>query len=338
MEPRRWRPKFFNPFTERRGRVSYLPLYMGFFRQMPLHRWSLPDIQRVLGYAALNPSLFGFEERPTCVVNTLYFVPSHRSLQRGVFAFGHERGCKNLVIPASCSGDSFDAVDVKLIEPLFRWNPGLEYVYLSQSCQPMAQHLAPLLAKCHRLQLVTLEGWDDAVAIHRVVMACKQVETLDAFSPVDLPRDWQNELAVQALTTMIEMHPKLRCVKSHRLFLGDWYTATLHSRCKHNVALVPFSCDYDLLHYAGFLLLLCIPALGVYKAVCAATTGRLSDNYSNFWSVVSFVATVLLIATFDAVNHRYYGRAWVHMHKYCILAKRRVDIHMNVHQASLAKI
>lgn len=338
MEPRRWRPKFWNPFTERKRRRSYLPLYMGFFREMPLHRWSLPQIQRVLGYAAVNPSLFGLPEQPTCVVNTAFFLPSHRSLPRGVFAFGHERGCKSIVIPASCSGETFDLVDVKLIEPLFRWNPGVEYLYLSQSCQPMAQGLVPLLGKCRKLSHVTLEGWNDAVAIHRVVMACRQIDTLDTFSPIDLPRDWKNELAVQALATLIEMHPKLRCVKSHRLFLGDWYTATQYSRCKHNVALVPYSCDFDLLHYAGFLLVLCIPAYLVYKAVRALCAGRLSDNYACFWSVIAFAATVGAIALVDLVNHRYYGRCWVHMHKYAILAKRQIDIRMHVHQASLAKV
>lgn len=335
MEPRRWRPKFYNPFTERKARLEYLPLYRGFFRTMPLHRWSMNDIQKTLGYAALNPSLFGFPEQPTCVVNTAYFLPSLRSRLRGVWAFGTERGCKNIIVPHSCSNENFDALDARLIEPLFRWNPGVQYVYLSRHCQPMAQQLASSLSRCTHLREVTLEGWGDAVAIHRIMMACKQADVLETYSLDDPPREWRNELSVQALTTLIEMHPKLRAVKSHRLFLTDWYEATRFSRCKHNVALVPFSCDFVLLFYGLFLLLVCIPCCGVYKLVYALTTDRLSEAYVWFWSVMAFLATFAAIVAFDAVGWSYRGRGWVHMQKYFIFAKRRIDIWMNVHQTAI---
>ncbi|KPA85481.1 putative mitochondrial hypothetical protein [Leptomonas pyrrhocoris] len=335
MEPRRWRPKFYNPFTERKKRLGYLPLYRGFFRTMPLHRWSMNDIQKVLGYAALNPSLFGFPDQPTCIVNTAYFLPSLRSRLRGVWAFGTERGCKNIIVPHSCSNENFDVLDARLIEPLFRWNPGVQYVYLSRHCQPMAQQLLSSLSKCPHLREVTLEGWNDAVAVHRVMAACKQADVLETYSLDDPPRDWRNELSVQALTTLIEMHPKLRAVKSHRLYLTDWYEATRFSRCKHNVALVPFSCDFVILFYGMFLLLVCVPAYGAYRLVYALARDRLSVAYAWFWSVMAFIATFAAIVVFDTIGWSYRGRGWVYMQKYFILAKRRVDIWMNVHQSAL---
>ncbi|KAL7699341.1 hypothetical protein N2W54_007856 [Lotmaria passim] len=335
MEPRRWRPKFYNPFTERKKRLVYVPLYRGLFRTMPLHRWSMNDIQKMLGYAALNPSLFGFPDQPTCIVNTAYFLPSLRSRLRGVWAFGTERGCKNIIVPHSCSNESFDALDARLIEPLFRWNPGVEYVYLSRHCQPMAQQLVSSLSRCPHLREVTLEGWNDAVAVHRVMMACKQADVLETYSLDDPPREWRNELSVQALTTLIEMHPKLRAVKSHRLYLTDWYEATRFSRCKHNVALIPFSCDFVLLFYGLFLLLVCVPAYGVYRLVYALAKDRLSAAYTWFWSVMAFIATFAAIVMFDTMGWSSRGRGWVYVQKYVIFAKRRVDIWMNVHQTAL---
>lgn len=335
MEPRRWRPKFYNPFTERRKRVEYVQMYRGFFRTMPLHRWSMNDIQKMLGYAALNPSLFGFPDQPTCVVNTAYFLPSLRSRLRGVWAFGTERGCKNIIVPHSCSNEDFDVLDARLIEPLFRWNPGVQYVYLSRHCQPMAPQLIASLSRCPQLREVTLEGWNDAVAVHRVMMACKQADVLETYSLDDPPREWRNELSVQALTTLIEMHPKLRAVKSHRLYLTDWYEATRFSRCKHNVALIPFSCDFVILFYAMFLLLVCIPAYGAYQLVYAVAKDRLSVAYTWFWSVMAFIATFTAIVVFDTIGWSYRGRGWVYTQKYFILAKRRIDIWMNVHQTAL---
>ncbi|CAJ1028578.1 hypothetical protein, conserved [Leishmania lindenbergi] len=335
MEPRRWRPRFYNPFTERGRRTEYLPLYRGFFRTMPLHRWGINDIQKTLGYAALNPSLFGFPDQPTCIVNTAYFLPSLRSRQRGVWAFGTERGCKSIIVPHSCSGEHFDALDARLIEPLFRWNPGVEYVYFSRHCEAMAQQLLSSLSRCHHLREVTLEGWSDAVAVHRIMMACKNADVLETYSLDDSPRSWRNELSVQALTTLIEMHPKLRAVKSHRLYLADWYEATRFSRCKHNVALILFSCDFVVFFYAMFLCLVCIPAYGAYRIVYRLTASRLSDAYAWFWSVVAFVLTFSAIVAFDYVGGSYRGRCWVHMHKYFIFAKRRVDVWMNVHQTAI---
>ncbi|RNF25555.1 uncharacterized protein Tco025E_02164 [Trypanosoma conorhini] len=335
MEPRRWRPKFFNPFTERQLLTTHLPVYRGFFRVMPLHRWSLTDIQAVLGYAAVHPSLFGLPEQPTCIVNTAYFLPSHRSRSRGVWVFGPERGCRSIVVPASCNAEPFDALDAKLIEPLFRWNPGVEYVYLSRFCQPMALYLVPYLQRCTQLRTITLEGWDDATAIHRVLMACKNVDVLDAFSLDDPPRDWKNELSVQALNTLIEMHPKLICVKATRLYLADWHDATQFSRCKHNIALVPFSCDYMILHYGLFLLLLCIPSYAALKGMWWLLAGTLTPAYQSFWSVITALVVFVALVGVDMAGRQTYGRCWVHMHKYVILGRRRWSIVMGSRQNSL---
>ncbi|KEG11870.1 hypothetical protein DQ04_02191020 [Trypanosoma grayi] len=338
MEPRRWRPKFYNPFTERRKLTSYSPVYRGFFRVMPLHRWSLDDIQAVLGYAAVKPSLFGFPDQPTCIVNTAHFLPSHRSRSRGIWVFGVERGCKSIIVPASCNTEPFDALDAKLMEPLFRWNPGVEYIYLSQFCQPMASHLVPYLQRCTQLRILTLEGWNDAAAIHRVVIACKHVNVVDAFSLDDPPREWKNELAVQALNTLIEMHPKLICVKATRLYLADWYEATQYSRCKHNIALVPFSCDFVLLHYGLFLLLLCVPAYFAFRGVWWLLQDTCSQAYLSFWSVIATVVVFVAAIALDMSGWRSRGRGWVHMQKYFILAKRRWDIMMGSHHKSLVML
>lgn len=326
MEPRRFRRVFFNPFTEKKRVGEYLPIFRGFFRTMPLHRWSSNDIQKMLGYAAVNPTLFGFPQQPTCIVNTVYFLPSYRSRVRGVFAFGTERGCKSILVPSSCSDESFDEMDAKLIEPLFRLNPGVEYVYLSRSCEGMAPKLTGYLAHCPRLREITLEGWTDAVAIHKIMMACKSADVLDTYSLDDSARSWKNELSVQALSTLIEMHPKLRAVKSHRLYLADWLAATQFSRCRHNVALVTFVCDYVVLLYTTFVILLCFPAYLVYRFLKWGLAGWLSPEYTFFWSVMGFVFTVLTGTAVDYLMCSRYGRAWVHMYKYPILIKRRVDL------------
>eukprot|EP00796_Vickermania_ingenoplastis_P008353 gene8353-5851_t len=318
MEPRRFRQKFFNPFTERRKLDGYHPIFMGFFRAMPLHRWSSGHIQKILGLAAAHPTLFGLPPQPTCVVNTLYFTPSSRGrVPAGLRAFGFERGCKSIVVPASCSGIPFDAVDVKAIEPLFRWNPGLEYAYLSHSCQGAAAQLAPVLARCPKLREVTLEGWSDAVGIHRVMMACKGVDVLDTFSLEDEPREWKNEVSVQALSTLTEMHPRLRAVKSHRPYLLDWQLATQFSRCRHNVALVVYVCDYVLLLYLLFLALLFIPAYGTYQLVRHVATGYLSDTYVLFWGVIGFAATVGGGVLLDYLMAPRFGRCWTRTQKSC---------------------
>lgn len=326
MEPRRFRHLFFNPFTEKKVLTEYRPVFLGFFRSMPLHRWSQRDIQSVLGYAALHPTLFGLPPKSTCVVNTVHFLPSYRSRTRGVFVFGSERGCKSIVVPSSCSDESFDNVDAKQLEPLFRFNPGVEYLYLSRSCQGMTLQLTSYLARCPRIKEITLEGWNDAVAIHRIMMACKSAEVLDTYSLDDENRSWKNELAVQALSTLIEMHPKLRAVKSHRLYLADWQNATKFSRCRHNVALVTFVCDYVLLLYASVMIFLCIPSYAVYRLVKRICDyANLTEVYQFFWGVMGFAFTFTVGVMLDYFLCTKYGRCWIHAYKHLIILKKRIE-------------
>lgn len=328
MEPRRWRPKFYNPFTERKQHAGYPPLYGGFFRIMPLHRWSNSDTQKVLGYAAVNPSLFGFPDQPTCIVNPASFLPSMRGRLRGVMAFGADRGCKNIVIPGGCHQADYVDVDAKLLEPLFRFNPGVEYVYLAKECEPLTPQLVSLLSRCNQLHTITLEGWNDAVAIHRIVMACKQVDVVDTFSLDDPPREWKNEVSVQALCTLTEMHPKLRVVKSDRSYLTDWSGATQFSRCKHNVALLVYTCNYVALFSLLFWGLLAIPAFLTYLVMRKLTKGHFSPDYEFFWSVMAALGMFTTLMVVDWLGWKTRGRGWVHLQKYFILAKRRADLFM----------
>lgn len=323
MEPRRNRPQFFNPFTERKK--DFYPLLRGFFRAMPLHCWSSNHIARVLSVAASNPAIFGFPQQPTCIVNTAHCLPSIRSKARGVAAFGVERGCKSIIVPSSCSGDPLDEVDAQMIVPLFRWNPGVQYLYLSRSCQAMTPRLVPYLARCHKLQEVTLEGWNDAVAIHSIAMACKSLEVIDTYSLDDEPRRWKSELPIQALSTLTEMHPKLRAVKSHRLYLADWLEATQYSRCRHTVALIPFSCDYVLLLYACWMALVCIPAYCMYRWTRSHCRKVCSDGYAFFWGVMAFTFTMTSFMAADAVLAPRYGRAWTHLVMYPLLVKHSMS-------------
>lgn len=335
MEPRLSRPLFWNPFTEgkRKGFGHSPSILRGFFRAMPMHYWSAHHIQIILGYAAAHPTLFGFPPQPTCIVNTAYLLPSMRSRTQGVWAFGVERGCKSIIIPASCSDEPFDAVDAKLVEPLLRWNPGVEYLYLSRSCQALGPALIPLLVRCPHLKEVTLEGWDNAVAIHKVMMACRRAEVLDTFSLDDRPREWKNELSVQALCTLTEMHPRLRAVKSHRLYLEDWLGATRYSRCRHNVAQIVFVCDWVILLYSFFAILVAIPAFATYRLLRRfLSLTSLTENYVFFWSTIAGFAVWMSGLLVDYIVCGKYGRAWVNLTKLSILARYRLEVLIRRHQ------
>lgn len=327
MEPRALRKtKFFNPFNEAKKHVPHSAMYKGFFRAMPLHRWKLEHVEKVMEYAASHPSMFGLPHAPTCIVNTAHFLPSSRSVNAGMWVFGQERGCKSLVIPRSCNAEPFDKVDAKLVENLFRLNPGLESVYFSQSCQPMVPQLVPLLGKLRNLKHVTLEGWSDPVAIHKVLMVCKQVEVMDAYSFDQVYPSWADELSVQAINTVVEMHPKLRSVEGSRNFLEAWYTATKFSRCKHNVALVPATCSVSVF-YAGFLVFcMLVVAIFVYRVAAwlfgmVPPIGRTAGVTLGFFT--GLTAFIILIAD-DHINRHHRGRHWMHGVKVLILIQRRL--------------
>jgi hypothetical protein len=325
MEPRVQRSKFFNPFHEARKVVPHWPMYKGFFRSMPMHRWKLPHVEQVLEFAALRPSMFGLPHLPTCIVNTAHFLPSSRSVAAGVWVFGQERGCKSLVIPRSCNEEPFDKVDAKLVQNLFRLNPGLEHLYLSQSCQPMVPQLVPLLSRLRSLKTVTLEGWNDAVAVHKVLMACKQAEVMDGYSYDQVYPSWADELSIQAINTVVEMHPKLRAVEGSRNFLESWYTASKYSRCRHNIALIPATCMWSVcfgaLSVAG-MLLVCIY---VYR-LFAWALGKVPMIGQTAGVALGFFVGVIVFGFLvmdDHINRHHRGRHWMHVIKYAVLMQRR---------------
>src|SRR5690349_11440359 len=99
MEDRRWRPKFWNPFT-RKGATPPKP-FVGWFRAAPLHRFSFAAIAPIMQLVSLRPHLFGLPQQTTCVVNTWNMLHSARSRDGGITVFGPERGCRTVVIPAS---------------------------------------------------------------------------------------------------------------------------------------------------------------------------------------------------------------------------------------------
>lgn len=327
MEPRYFKRAFVNPFTDKKRHSRSYAWYKGFFRAMPLHRWSLAHTERVLDIAASRPSMFGLPDLPTAIVNPAYFLPSLRSRQSGTYVFGTERGCKSIVVPSSMSNEGYDVVDAKLIEPLFRWNPGVEYLYLSRQCQTMTPQLLPHLSKLKNITRITLEGWNDAAAIHRIVMVCKNVEVLDTYGVDTAPREWKSELSVQALTTLIEMHPKLRSVESQRAYLSDWFYATQHSRCKHNIALVPSTCNYVPLWTACYTIVVCLFTVMVFNLVRYVTEvlGGIRKAWSVFYASLTALVFFAAVVADDYVNRFRRGRTWVHMQKYAVLLLWRLS-------------
>lgn len=325
MEPRWQRPKFFNPFTEVAKVTPYRQWFKGFFRAMPLHRWSLRHAEEVLEFCAQRPSLFGLPDRPTCIVNTAHFLPSNRSKTAGVWVFGTERGCKSLVIPRSMSSEMFDTMDAKLVESIFRWNPGMEYLYLSRSCQPMYLEILPHLSRLRNLTRITLEGWDDAVAIHKVGMMCKSLEVIDTYTFDESRPDWHREVSVQAITTLIEMHPKLRSVEGSRNFLEAWFVATKYSRCKHNIALCPATCGFSVCYMAIFTIAMLVVSCGAYRLYVELLSRIPGVHYSAavFIGFFASIATFVLLLVDDHINRHRRGRAWMQVAKVAVLAQRR---------------
>lgn len=327
--PQGEKPKFYNPFsgTKVLARGGRRPVFRAFFRSMPLHRYSLGHIQGVFEYVAVEPSRFGFPPAPTCVVNTAYLLPSNRSRSTGVYVFGSERGCKNIIIPSSCNGLPFDKLDIKMLEPIFKWNPGASYIYLSLECQTVASEIANCLKTMRNISDVTLEGWSDPIAIHKIVMACKHVELLDCYSIEDPPREWKTEAGVQALCTLIEMHPKLRGVCATRNYLLDWYEATVSSRCKHNIALIPFGDDYMLIYYMVWAFAVWIVCWYLSDLIYRLILTKLLDKEEHplmletAWFFV-LAASFGSIIVSDIILTPKYGRSWTHLVKHYILFSR----------------
>jgi hypothetical protein len=331
MEERRWRPKFYNPFT-RKGENPPKP-FEGWFRIVPLHRMRLASIAPVLQLVSLRPHLFGLPKQTTCIVNTWNMLHSARSREGGITVFGPERGCRTVVIPPSCSGQAFDEVDAKLMEPLFRWNPSIDTLYLSKDCEPIAASIGQLLAARQRLlKRLILVDWESAVNINRVVMAAKSAEEIDITSPDESFKSWNNEVSIEAMCEMIEMHPKIKMICGNTDSLGAVYTAVRWSRCRHNIALIPTWCAYaHLFFWLWAIAVFCVSLL------VAGVAYRVIRDYLKPQSVVARDVTwlIVLIGTFatvvgaDHFRHQRAGRAWTFYVRWLVLARYRMDKFLN---------
>ena len=322
MQERRWRPKFWNPFAENKS--SFRAFFRGFFREMPLHMWSTAHVTKILEYAAARPKYFGFPDGQLCIVNPILLTKNLRSRQQGVTVFGSERGCKSIVVPLSCTGAPFDEYDCRLIEPLFKKNPSVEYIFLSSDCMPMVNQLVPVLSQLRHVKTLALPGWSDAIAIHKIVMACKHCEIVDAMSLESKEINWVNEASVQALCALIEMHPKLRAVLATRFYLAHWYAATLHSRCRFNVALMMDTCESGGLQW--FFWYAVVFMLLIYGT--AALRKMMPFEEYTCYVVQSLLLALLVVIGIarDHLRRRTVGRLWLHATKYVVLGLRRVAV------------
>ena len=317
---------------------SFPGAFTGFFRAAPLHRWSLSHITLILDFAARRPGFFGFptehvsriaatpaaESVPqssslkgprAAIVNTTHLLPSARARQSGITVFGPDRGCRSIIIPASCSGHPFDHIDVKMLEPLFCRNPSVEYLYLSRHCEPIAAQLAPILKKYGRhVTRVCLPDWEDPAAITTIVMATQNCRQLDVMCPDEAYKYWNNEAAVEAMCELLEMHSKLQEIYGTTTFLAAIEDATKFSRCKHQVALRTYSCPWSFLFK-------CVWGCGVFY--CCYKIGRgLWELHKQYVSatvrwprdlmllVIGFLTPAALIFA-DHAQFRCRGRQWV---------------------------
>jgi hypothetical protein len=255
-------------------------------------------------------------------VNPLLLTRNVRSKNLGVSVYGVDRGCKTLVVPPSSSGSPYDELDAQLIGPLFKRNPSLEYLFLSRDCIPIVTQLAPYLSQLRSLKSLAIPGWDNAAAIHKVVMACKNCEVVDTTS-LDMSRsqDWNNEASVQALSTLIEMHPKLRCVLGSRAYLTQWYRATLFSRCRFNVALMFDTCEWSLLFSALWgVVCIYVVSQAIYRSL--ALLKLIEDGTKN--QKIAFLAVFPVVVGFDHFKRKQYGRLWTHCTKVVVTTLYRL--------------
>jgi len=322
------RPKFRNPFTRKDAGHQQSPLFEGWLRAAPFHRWNLTQISQVLDLVSKEPGLFGFPARPTCVVNVTHMLPSARSRQSGITVFGTERGCKTIVVPPSCSQHPFDSVDAKLMEPLFKWNPSVELLYLSKSCESIAGEIGPWLKPCRQIKRAVLVDWEDPRAINKIVMNCKNLEVLDTVSPDEQQKTWNNAVAIESLTELIEMHQHLKAIEATTEFLGAFNHAIEFSRCKHNVALIGKWCRYARM-YRGFWV------IGIFTSCLAMGVGasvallrfeirpERMDWLRDFGPPVAGIVAAITIVTLDHFKFKHTGRRWTYYVRYLVLIRKR---------------
>jgi hypothetical protein len=307
--------------------MSCTPYFNGLFRAAPLHKWSVRAVTSMLSLMATRPSLYGFEDQALCCINPVSLSRSARSRSQGITCFGVERGCKTLVIPASISRDPYDALDMKLIEPLIRWNPSLEVVYLDRDCQAISEELGKSLAKCKSLKKVILPDWSDPVAIKNVVLPCKSVTTIDVAHPDVTRKDWGKPEAVQAFCELIEMHPNVQSFRGHINYLREVYVAFQFSRCKHNVALLQSGCVYSgLFHMAWFFgLVFFCHAVGLVLFEVMKKIWPERKGWRDFVWLVCFFGGTAFFSLTDLLRYPIVGRQWTYYAKYAVFLRRRLD-------------
>ena len=350
MQPRAMRilrPEWINPFTRKSGGAQQSPIFEGWLRAAPFHRWNLVQISHVLELISKEPGLFGFPARPTCVVNVTHMLPSARSRQSGITVFGTERGCKTVVIPPSCSQHPFDSVDAKLIEPLFRWNPSVEILFLSKSCEPIAHEIGPWLKPLRQLKRVVLVDWEEPKAVNRIVMNCKNLEVLDTVCPDEQMKQWNNANAIQNLTELIEMHQHLKAVEATTDYLGAFNHAIEFSRCKHNVALIGKWCRFARLYRAGWMMGIIFSCLAMGIGTSTALLRfeirpEEKDWLRDFGPPVLAIVAATTIIVLDHFRFKHTGRRWTYYVRYIVLIRRRfgeptVTYNLQPHKQSRGK-
>ena len=334
------------------------PMLMGFFRIAPFHAFPHGQTVAVLDMVARHPNWFGFPNEPrTCVVNTAHFSEVAHRHQSGLFVLGLDRGCKTLIIPGSTDcAHEFSPRNAKQVEVILRRNPGIESLYLSRECQGMFRELVPQIQALAHLENLTMEGWDDPVAIHKVLMAAKRVQRPDFFSldgdgkatqsllttSLSPNREsWRTPVGVQALCTLIEMHPRLKGIYGTRGFVTDWYAATQTSRCLHNVSLIPFGCNYVLFWYGIWAFCVLSACWFVAKWTHDYILVRLVNSEHarmTVWFVVLFLSSGGVLMA-DAIFAPRRGWMWTRMVKNVLLGIQRLERKSKVtHQESTARI
>ena len=327
------------PYDFKPKMSAYAPMFKGFIRSAPLHRFHVGTVHKILSFVALRPAVFGLDDVATCVVNPVSLLSSSRSKSEGVTCFGPARGCKTVVIPNSATGNRYDVMDVKLIEPILKWNPSMETLFLSKDCEPMALDIGKYLSKSRNLRTVIVPDWDDAVALRNLCLPIKSIEVIDAHSVDTIKKKWGNPESIQAASELIEMHPKL-----HVLFAKDpWRCAFMNamedSRCKHNMPVIQGGCSWSGLWQGTFhLVALCLwgtmmtwllhKHLGNY--VCkkrGLTPGQIQEKRMRdaLWCVGFLIGFAALILG-DQFMYPRYGRYWMHwVGKPVVLMRRRLD-------------
>eukprot|EP00760_Papus_ankaliazontas_P006287 PhM_4_TR1297/c0_g3_i2/m.58210 len=263
----RHRPKFWNPFagTSKITQFNTAPLtskdispgtrfqpFRGYLRSVPFYG----NFSPVLNFVARRPYWFGVVVEPVCVLD-----PRDMTLYHGT-----SRGCKSIILP-ECDAARAN-IQINVLVKILQFNPSIDTLVIGKQMEAHYKDLARAIENPANRLAVTLARlclpqWNDAKAIAAVAMAFKKMEILDLYGPsVQEVPSWETDAsAIQAIVTMIELHPKLRAIEGAEQVLITLFQCTQHSRCKHNIALVPVGCAWAnifnlLWHFSVFALVM----------------------------------------------------------------------------------